>query len=384
MDLGDALRGVQLKAYVHSQGRDQPAQQHLQAVRRELPALVPSGMKVLASGAGQSLPVVPWIAVLDSNVTTTAQEGLYIVYLYRQDLSRVYLSMNQGATQHQRNAGEAGLTGVAQDRAALAELRAETALLRKHLSDEALAGLTAAIALGAPRNRFLPCGYEEGNIAAVEYDPAQLPDEDTLQADLNRFLTLYAMCVEIKQEILATDPGLIKTTAGSEKAKPKFKPKPPAFRPKTPAEYRAQMKSYVQDRKPRHEALLNDFAKQAKAAGMVPANNAHPCDLTVTDDANHWLVEVKTVGSNAEHAVREAIGQLFSYRHFCYRENTRPDPSLVALFSEPVGDALVALIVSLGIEAVWRQGAEWCGRTPVGARSLLAAATPSTAPAPAA
>ncbi|MGW0501811.1 MrcB family domain-containing protein [Micromonospora sp. NPDC003241] len=375
MDLGEALRGVQLKAYVHSQGRDQPAQQHLQAVRRELPALVPLGMKVLASGAGQSLPVVPWIAVLDSNVTTTAQEGLYVVYLYRQDLSRVYLSMNQGATQHQRIAGEAGLTGVAQDRAALAELRAETALLRKYLSDEALAGLTKVIELGAPRNRFLPCGYEEGNVAAIEYDPARLPDEDTLQADLGRFLALYAMCVEIKSEIRATDPGL-KTTAGSDKAKPKFKPKPPAFRPKTPAEYRAQMKAYVQDRKPRHEALLNDFAKQAKAAGLVPANNAHPCDLTVTGQSDHWLVEVKTVGANAEHAVRDAIGQLFSYRHFCYRENGRTDPSLVALFSEPVGDALIDLIVSLGIEAVWRRGAEWFGRAPVGARSLLAAARP--------
>ncbi|MFY1617849.1 MrcB family domain-containing protein [Micromonospora sp. WMMD736] len=380
MDLGEALRGVQLKAYVHSQGRDQPAQQHLQAVRRELKALVPSGMRVLTSGAGQSLPVVPWIAVLDSNVTTTAQEGLYVVYLYRQDLSRVYLSMNQGATQHQRNAGEAGLTGVAQDRAALAELRAETALMRKYLSEEALVGLTEVIELGAPRNRFLPCGYEEGNVAAIQYDPAQLPDEDALQADLNRFLALYASCVEIKNEIRTTEQGLIKTTAGSGKAKPRFKPKPPAFRPKTPAEYHARMKAYLQDRMPRHEALLNDFAKQARAAGLVPANNAHPCDLTVTGQGNHWLVEVKTVGANAEHAVRDAIGQLFSYRHFCYRENGRSDPSLVALFSEPVGEALVDLIESLGIEAIWRQGAEWCGRTSGGARSLLAAATTSAAP----
>ncbi|WP_349881052.1 DUF3578 domain-containing protein [Micromonospora sp. HUAS YX12] len=133
---------------MHSQGRDQPAQQHLQAVRRELPALVPSGMKVLASSAGQSLPVVPWIAVLDSNVTATAQEGLYVVHLYWPDLSRLYLSMNQGATQHQRNAGEAGLAGVARDRAALAELRADAALLRKHLSDKVSAGLKEAIESG--------------------------------------------------------------------------------------------------------------------------------------------------------------------------------------------------------------------------------------------
>jgi hypothetical protein len=373
MNLGEALRGVREKAYVYSAGRDQPAQQHLQAVRRGLPPIVPPGMKVLASGSGRTLPVVPWIAVLDTNVTTTAQEGLYVVYLYRQDLSRIYLSMNQGATQHQRNAGDKGLSGVAQNNAALAELRAESSLLRKYLSDDALAGLTSAIALGAPRNRFLPAGYEEGNIAALEYDTTQLPDEETLRADLARFLALYASCVEIKHEILAADPGLINTSAESGRARPTFKPKPPAFRPKTPGDYRAHMKAYVQERKPRHEALLNDFAKQANGAGLVPANNAHPCDLTVTGEGHHWLVEVKTVGANAEQPVRDAIGQLFSYRHFCYRENGRADPHLVALFSEPVGDALADLVVSLGIEAIWRQGDQWAGRVPVGATSLLAA-----------
>ncbi|WP_243706038.1 MrcB family domain-containing protein [Micromonospora sp. KC721] len=345
-------------------------------MRRELSPLVPPGMKVLASGAGQSLPVVPWIAVLDPDVTTTAQEGLYVVYLFRKDLSRVYLSMNQGATQHQRRAGEKGLRGVAQDRAALAVLRNESNLMRKHLSDEALAGLAETIELGAPRNRFLPCGYEEGNIAAIEYDPTQLPDEQILRADLTRFLALYDACVAIKREVLATEPGLIETTAESEKSKPKFKPKPPAFRPKTPADYRARMKAYLQERKPRHEALLNDFAAQAKSLGLIPANNAHPCDLTVEGQGKHWLVEVKTVGVNAEHAVRDAIGQLFSYRHFCYRENGRPDPSLVALFSEPVGDALVDLLMSLGIEAIWRDGAQWRGGAPTGGDSLLAAAVP--------
>ncbi|MER7420666.1 DUF3578 domain-containing protein [Micromonospora peucetia] len=376
MDLGEALRGVHTNAYEHLKGEKQPAQKHLEHVRGELPSLVPPGMKVRVSGSGQTLPLVPWIAILDPEVTTTAQEGLYVVYLFRKDLSRIYLSMNQGATQHHRNAQKQDLKGVACDRAALAALREESTLLRKHLSDEVLAGLIETIQLGAPAKYFLPSGYEEGNIAAIEYDPTQLPDEETLQADLARFLALYEACVAIKREVLATEPGLIGTTAESVKAKREFKPKPPAFRPKTPADYLARIKDHVQKRTPRHETLLNDFVKRAKKVGLIPANNAHPCDLTVTGQGNHWLVEVKTVRINAEHAVREAIGQLFSYRHFCYREAGRPDPSLVALFSEPVGDALVDLLMSLGIEAIWRQGAEWHGRTPVGAHSLLAASMP--------
>jgi hypothetical protein len=107
-------------------------------------------MRVLVSGSGRSLPVVPWIAVLDLEVTSTAQEGLYVVYLYSADLARVYLSMNQGATQHKRNATEAGLKGGEAERAALVELDRESRLLRAGLSDAALASASESIDLGAP------------------------------------------------------------------------------------------------------------------------------------------------------------------------------------------------------------------------------------------
>lgn len=375
MHLREALAGVHLNQYNHERERDQPAQRHLQEVRKRLPDLLPPGMLVRTSGAGQSLPVVPWIALLDKDVTTTALQGLYVVYLYRKDLTRVYLSMNQGATHHQRNAVSSGLKGVAADRAAIAELATESGLLQHHLGDELKAGLVPSIGLGARRQLFLPCAYEAGNIAAVEYDTNELPAEEILLGDLSRFLALYATCVEIKREVLATDPGAIRTKVGEDKPTRSFRPKPPAFRPKTSADYQAHMRAYLQERKPRHEALLNLFAQSARAAGLITANNAHPCDLTVTGRGSHWLVEVKTVGANAEHAVRDAIGQLFSYRHFCYRHAGRPDPLLVALFSEPVGDALVDLLVSVGIETIWRAGTAWCGRAPADVSSLLHAAT---------
>jgi len=41
---------------------------------------------------------VPWGAVFDRLVTETAQEGYYLVYLFREDSSGVYLSLNQGVT----------------------------------------------------------------------------------------------------------------------------------------------------------------------------------------------------------------------------------------------------------------------------------------------
>src|SRR5262245_52158871 len=135
MDIGTALSGVYIYRYQHQDGKDQQAQKHLREVRLTMPALIPPGMRVLVSGSGQSLPLVPWIAVLDPDITTTAQEGLYIVYLYRVDLSRIYLSMNQGATQHQRNAEASGFKGVQAENAALVELQQESSLIRSNLDD---------------------------------------------------------------------------------------------------------------------------------------------------------------------------------------------------------------------------------------------------------
>ncbi|HEV8558556.1 MAG TPA: hypothetical protein VGR06_19475 [Actinophytocola sp.] len=68
---------------------------------------------------------------------------------------------------------------------------------------------------------------------------------------------------------------------------------------------------------------------------------------------------------------REAIGQLFAYRHFWYRELGQPDPALVALFSEPVGAAFLPLLKSLGIESIWWDGDTWDGAAPDVMTSLL-------------
>jgi hypothetical protein len=68
MDLWAALAGVATFEYTPGTSRQQRAQQHLYQVRRELRALLPAGLSVLVSGSGQSLPYVPWIAVLNPEV----------------------------------------------------------------------------------------------------------------------------------------------------------------------------------------------------------------------------------------------------------------------------------------------------------------------------
>jgi MoxR-like ATPase len=41
---------------------------------------------------------VPWLAIMNKDITTTTQEGVYVVYLFSQDMERVYLTFNQGVT----------------------------------------------------------------------------------------------------------------------------------------------------------------------------------------------------------------------------------------------------------------------------------------------
>ena len=40
---------------------------------------------------------VPWIGIFDKRITTTAQKGVYIVYLLNKDTKTLYLTLNQGA-----------------------------------------------------------------------------------------------------------------------------------------------------------------------------------------------------------------------------------------------------------------------------------------------
>jgi 5-methylcytosine-specific restriction protein B len=50
--------------------------------------------------AGQGkYTAVPWMAVMDRRETLSTQRGVYCVFLFREDMTGVYLTLNQGATE---------------------------------------------------------------------------------------------------------------------------------------------------------------------------------------------------------------------------------------------------------------------------------------------
>jgi hypothetical protein len=105
-------------------------------------------------------------------------------------LDAVYLSMNQGATQHLRAAEADRKKRRAAEIAAIDEIVVGTALLRQLIDKSLLAHTLASIELGA--RRFVPRAYEAGSVAAVRYSMSDLPDNAALAADLAEFAALYA------------------------------------------------------------------------------------------------------------------------------------------------------------------------------------------------
>lgn len=369
MDLRDALLLLPDLGYDRNAPKTHQAQQALYGLRRQPPAGVPIGLDVRVSGQGINLPVVPWITLLDPSVTKKVTEGLYLVYLFAADLQSVFLTMNQGATQHKNLHTDAGLGDTAAEAAAIQEIANETAQIRGALLAEAPDLPVDGVQLGS--SLFLPRAYEAGSIACRRYDLTALPREQELRADLARFDLIYRRSVEIKDQLVAANPQSHRTTARSRANAPAIDPEP-VFRPKDGADYVRDVPARSTTVSPRHESLITEFVAHVSALGWTAANNVHPRDLVVTSPGgDHWLVEAKTVGPNAEFAVRDAIGQLFAYRHFYYRQPARPDPKLLALFHEPVGDAFLVLLGDLGIEAICATTSGWSS-TP-GADALLRA-----------
>jgi 5-methylcytosine-specific restriction enzyme A len=156
-------------------------------LRKDLPAgirlLIPSPERYKVAGsAGQGRWArAPWVAVLDLLITDTPQEGYYPVYLFREDFSAVYLSLNQGVTSvrkaYRAEAKEA-LQARAQDyRAQLGNLADEFAVATIDLRPSAASNDSAY--------------YEAGNICAKIYEAGKLPTDEVLQSDFGRIMRLY-------------------------------------------------------------------------------------------------------------------------------------------------------------------------------------------------
>jgi hypothetical protein len=349
--------------YDHSGDGQQPAQKALVNSRKELLNHVPIGYLVRKSGVAPNLPVIPWISILNPELTTTTQAGLYVVYLYSADMKKLYLSMNQGYTRHELVAEESGYKGKSKTERACETLRNEAKDL---LTELQLRGLVpnkniSSISLGAEGD--LPKGYEAGHIVGFEYSFTNFPNENELQDNLDAMFTIYDACRSINDEIrslgqkdritVSKDPKTVNRISTKNDITTGF------FEPRNTSEYVAHFTKMTYQVSPLHEALITEFAKFAETKSWEPKNKKIGArDLVLVNNGEEILVEAKTVGQSQELVVRQAIGQLFSYRYVYYDGKNIP---LVALFNRPIAELWQGLLTSLHIDFIYSQENKWEG-----------------------
>lgn len=126
---------------------------------------------------------IPWIAILDKEITETATKGYYIVYLFCADMSGMYLSLNQGWTDYKN------IYGAKQGAVKINQVKSEW---QRKISLDSTEFSFENIDLMNEKNGYTRArGYELGHICGKYYSVNNIPDNTVLLRDLNSILGVY-------------------------------------------------------------------------------------------------------------------------------------------------------------------------------------------------
>lgn len=128
---------------------------------------------------------VPWISILDKHVTTSTQRGYYLVYLFSEDMKRVYLTFAQGITESTKE----------QIKYIKEEIR-DTILTERYPTSNPIYK-DNDINLGSSSKGK---GYEESTALYIQYDSKSLPSEAELQQDLSSMMDIYEYYVKVQSD----------------------------------------------------------------------------------------------------------------------------------------------------------------------------------------
>jgi len=155
-----------------------------------------------SSGAG-GWTKYPWIAIYNDNITTTIQRGVYIVYLFSQDMSRVYLTLNQGCTNLKKELGT---------KAARKAMVSTREMIRNILNNSRF-NTDNDLIMGN-------VDYEIGSIYYKEYLKDNFPREAEFVEDLQEMIRIYNDYYNIiftEENKVATETKILDSGEGSMK-----------------------------------------------------------------------------------------------------------------------------------------------------------------------
>ena len=139
---------------------------------------------------------VPWVAIFDTRITSSAQHGVYIVYLLNKDTKELFLTFEIAATEAIQNPTGSkdgpmvftGLAGKINEKAA-DRLQSKADEIRSAIPSVRFAS-DAAIKTGSQ-------GYDSGAVYYKKYTLIELPTGDILADDLREMMKLYQTYYEL-------------------------------------------------------------------------------------------------------------------------------------------------------------------------------------------
>lgn len=137
---------------------------------------------------------VPWIAIFDERETLKARDGVYISYLFREDMSAVYATLVHGTLALVNEHGTKKAYEVLAQRIKAA--RVQVQWLKR-------AGFTMDQGVALRSTSKLARDYEHGVIAYKRYDLNRMPKDAQIIADLDELCDAYESYVDGEQGISA-------------------------------------------------------------------------------------------------------------------------------------------------------------------------------------
>ena len=153
---------------------------------RELPKMLRNELRkdfydVVGSMGRGNKTEFPWVSILNSRVTTTTQKGIYMVFLFKKDMSGFYLSLNQGITFFDTKYKAKKYSKASQ----------VASYFQNEITDTSFS--TNPIDLGGKKGD-LGFGYCKTNIISKYYRKGEFTDEMIL-ADLSELSGIYDVIV---------------------------------------------------------------------------------------------------------------------------------------------------------------------------------------------
>ena len=134
---------------------------------------------------------VPWVAIYDKNITTSAQKGEYIVYLLSVDDKILYLTFNQGCTELKNKYGKIET---------IKKLKEKSSFIQKNIESRGFSKENISLLCEGEKNEKAEM-YEAGCIFSKAYNIENLPEEFELREDLKNMIDIYKEFVSLKNSI---------------------------------------------------------------------------------------------------------------------------------------------------------------------------------------